>query len=108
MAMNESSHNQPAVQWQNRPGMLSEKIREVLRLKHYSLRTEDAYLGWVRRFIRFHHGRNPQGMGAAEVREFLSHLAVAEHVAASTQKPVYFAGARSAPMARSSRARAAA
>jgi len=65
--------------------MLSEKVREVLRLKHYSLRTEDAYLGWVRRYIRFHHGQNPRDLGEEAVREFLSHLAVAEHVAAATQ-----------------------
>jgi integron integrase len=65
--------------------MLSEKVRETLRLKHYSLRTEEAYLGWLRRYIRFHHGKNPREMGEAEVREFLSHLAVADQVAASTQ-----------------------
>ena len=50
--------------------MLSEKIREVLRLKHYSLRTEEAYLGWVRRCIRFHHGKNPCERGENAVREF--------------------------------------
>ena len=62
--MNEAAQNLPVVQEQKRPVMLSEKIREVLRLKHYSLRTEEAYLGWTRRFIRFRHGKNPREMGA--------------------------------------------
>ena len=65
--------------------MLSEKMREVLRLKHYSLRTEEAYLGWVRRYLRFHHGKHPREMSEAEVRDFLTHLATVEHVAAATQ-----------------------
>ena len=62
--MNEAAHNLLSEQAQKRPVMLSDKIREVLRLKHYSLRTEEAYLGWTRRFIRFHHGKNPREMGA--------------------------------------------
>lgn len=65
--------------------MLSDKLREVMRLKHYSPRTEEAYLGWVRRFIRFHHGKHPRELGENEIREFLSHLAVSENVSASTQ-----------------------
>jgi hypothetical protein len=52
-AMNGSSQNDSAVQAQKRPVMLSEKVREVLRLKHYSLRTEEAYLGWMRRLSGF-------------------------------------------------------
>lgn len=83
--MAEAWQNSAGGQGQKRPVMLSEKVRETLRLKHYSLRTEEAYLGWVRRFIRFHQGRNPRELGEVAVREFLSHLAVREQVAASTQ-----------------------
>lgn len=50
-------------------------VRERLRLLHYSLRTEDVYVQWIRRFIIFHGKRHPAGMGAAEVSAFLSHLA---------------------------------
>ena len=54
-------------------------------MRHYSIRTEDAYLGWIKRFILFHRKRHPKEMGVAEVSEFLTHLAVAGNVAASTQ-----------------------
>jgi integron integrase len=64
---------------------LLDQMREVLRLKHLSFRTEQAYLGWVKRFILFHEKRHPKDMGAAEIRAFLSYLATHEHVAASTQ-----------------------
>lgn len=52
---------------------------------HYAIRTEDAYVDWVRRFILFHGKRHPRDMGPKEVAEFLSHLAVARSVSASTQ-----------------------
>ncbi len=64
---------------------LLDRIREVLRLRHYSYRTEQAYLHWIKRFILFHHGRHPRKMGVPEIEAFLSHLAAEEHVAASTQ-----------------------
>ena len=64
---------------------LLDQMREVLRLKHLSYRTEEAYISWVRRFILFHDKRHPKDMGAAEIRAFLSYLATHEHVAASTQ-----------------------
>jgi integrase len=64
---------------------LLERMREKIRLKHYSIRTESAYLDWVRRFILFHAKRHPAKMGAAEVEAFLTHLAVHRNVAASTQ-----------------------
>jgi Phage integrase, N-terminal SAM-like domain len=51
-------------------------MRQVLRLKHMSIRTEEMYMGWVRRFILFHHKRHPKEMGTEEIREFLTHLAV--------------------------------
>jgi len=56
-----------------------------LRTKHYSIPTERAYCGWARRFILFHGKRHPQEMGCAEVEAFLTHLALAGQVAASTQ-----------------------
>src|SRR5207248_8668832 len=64
---------------------LFDQMREVLRLKHLSFRTEEAYIGWVKRFILFHDKRHPKDMGAAEIRGFLSYLATHEHGAASTQ-----------------------
>jgi integron integrase len=67
------------------PSKLLEQYRERLRVKHYSLRTEDAYLHWARRFIYFHGKRHPQEMGGPEVEAFLSHLATKERVAPSTQ-----------------------
>lgn len=64
---------------------LFEEVRRVLRLKHYSMRTEVVYLGWIRRFIIANDRRHPRLMGVAEVERFLSSLAVAGQVAASTQ-----------------------
>jgi hypothetical protein len=64
---------------------LLDRVREAIRLKHYSLRTEKTYLDWIRRFILFHGKRHPQTMGAKEVSQFLSDLAVNRNVAASTQ-----------------------
>ena len=60
-------------------------MRIHLRTRHYSIRTEEAYLDWARRFILFHGKRHPQDMGAPEVEAFLSHLAVERQVSASTQ-----------------------
>jgi len=68
-----------------RPPKLLDQVRERLRVKHYSLRTEDAYLHWIRRFILFHGKRHPREMGGAQVEAFLSHLATEERVASSTQ-----------------------
>jgi integron integrase len=64
---------------------LFDVLREAIRIRHYSLRTEDTYVDWVRRFILFHGKRHPRELGAPEVRAFLSHLAVERQVAASTQ-----------------------
>ena len=60
-------------------------MREVARLRHLSLRTEQAYLQWIRRYIFFHHKRHPDQMAEAEIRAFISHLAVERGVTASTQ-----------------------
>jgi site-specific recombinase XerD len=67
------------------PPRLLDQVRERLRLKHYSIRTEQAYVDWIKRFIFFHNKRHPSAMGKAEVEAFLSHLAVARKVSASTQ-----------------------
>jgi integron integrase len=64
---------------------LMDQLREALRSRHYSRRTEQAYTLWARRFIRFHHMRHPATMGEPEINQFLSHLAVAQHVSVSTQ-----------------------
>ncbi|HWO99322.1 MAG TPA: integron integrase [Methylococcus sp.] len=68
-----------------RPPKLLDRLREAIRLRHYSIRTEQVYVDWVRRFILFHGKRHPQEMGAAEVTAFLTHLAVERNVSASTQ-----------------------
>lgn len=64
---------------------LLDQMRHKLRMKHYSKRTEQAYLAWTRRFILFHNKRHPQEMGKPEVEQFLTHLAMDQQVAASTQ-----------------------
>jgi hypothetical protein len=64
---------------------LLDQVRDTLRTLHYSIRTEDAYVQWIRRFILYHGKRHPLEMGEAEVEEFLTHLAVERNVAASTQ-----------------------
>ena len=67
------------------PPKLLDQVRDKIRVKHYSIRTETQYLQWIKRFILFHGKRHPKDMGAAEVEAFLSHLAVAGNVSASTQ-----------------------
>ena len=70
---------------EQRPKKFLDQVRDALRLKHYSIRTEQAYVGWVKRYIYFHGVRHPSEMGAPEVEAFLTYLAVKENVAASTQ-----------------------
>ncbi len=67
------------------PPRLLDRVRSAIRTRHYSRRTERAYVGWIRRFILFHDKRHPADMGGPEVTRFLTHLAVDEHVSASTQ-----------------------
>ena len=74
----------------NPKSKLLDQLREVLRVKHYSLRTEEAYGQWVRRYLKFHRTaagvwRHPRDLGTAEVVAFLNHLASVENVAAGTQ-----------------------
>jgi integrase len=67
------------------PRRLLDQVRDKLRKLHYSPRTEEAYIGWIKRFIWFHNKRHPRDMGAQEVEAFLSNLAVQRGVSASTQ-----------------------
>lgn len=64
---------------------LLDRVREEIRVRHYSIRTEEAYLRWIRHFILYHGKRHPLEMGRPEVADFLTHLAVERNVAASTQ-----------------------
>ena len=64
---------------------LLDRLRHACRVRHYSIRTEDAYHDWAERYIRFHGLRHPNTLGEAEVNAFLTHLAVEGHMAASTQ-----------------------
>ncbi|BCO33177.1 integron integrase [Thiohalobacter sp. COW1] len=61
------------------------QVRDAIRTRHYSIRTEEAYLGWIRQFILFHGKRHPSELGETEVGEFLTYLAVGRNVAPSTQ-----------------------
>jgi integron integrase len=65
---------------------LLEEVRRVARVMHYSLRTEDQYVQWIRDFLRFHRMRHPREMGRAEVEAYLTHLAADRLVAANTQR----------------------
>jgi integron integrase len=76
--------NPPATEGKPKKKLL-EQIRDVMRLKHYSLRTERTYCDWIERFIRFHRMRHPAEMAEPEVGEFLTHLARVGDVSASTQ-----------------------
>ena len=62
-----------------------QRVRERIRVRHYSIRTEQAYCDWIRRFVVFHCMRHPSEPGAAEVEAFLTARAVESMVAASTQ-----------------------
>jgi integrase len=64
---------------------LLDQVRNTMRVKHYSIRTEQSYIQWIKRFIYFHHKQHPVALGEAEISAFLSHLAVAKHVSSSTQ-----------------------
>ncbi|RLC99145.1 MAG: integron integrase [Chloroflexi bacterium] len=69
----------------NQPKKLLDQVRDAIREKQYSIRTERAYANWIKRYILFHHKRHPRAMGAPEIAAFLTHLAVDKNVAASTQ-----------------------
>ena len=71
------------------PPKLLDQVRNRLRVKHYSIRTEQAYVDWIKRFIWFQGKRHPKDMGAQEVEAFLTHLAVKGRVSASTQNQAF-------------------
>src|SRR6267143_3029703 len=75
----------PAAQPSKEKPKLLHQVRAVLRTRHLSMRTEQAYVQWIRRFILFHHKRHPQEMGEQEIRQFISDLAVNAKISASTQ-----------------------
>lgn len=68
-----------------KPRKLLDRLRDRIRLKNYSYRTEQSYVGWTRRYILFHNKRHPAEMGRPEIESFLTHLAVDRNVAPSTQ-----------------------
>lgn len=70
---------------ESRPKKRLDLVRDAIRLKHYSYRTEQTDVGWIRRYIRFHNKQHPKDIGSAEVEAFLTHLAVEKTVSASTQ-----------------------
>jgi site-specific recombinase XerD len=64
---------------------LLDQVCDQLRLKNYAYRTEKSYLYWIKKYILFHNKRHPKEMGTSEVQSFLTHLALEEHISASTQ-----------------------
>lgn len=70
---------------------LFDQIRSVLRRRHYSYKTEKSYIHWIRQFVAFHGMKSPREMGASEVEAFLTHLAVQQQVAPSTQNQAFSA-----------------
>ena len=77
--------NSPDKNTATQPPRLLDQVRDKLRVKHYSIRTEQTYVDWIKRYIFFHGKRHPKDMGAPDVEAFLTHLAVAGKVSASTQ-----------------------
>lgn len=67
------------------PKKLLDQVRDAIRVKHYSYRTEETYIQWIRRFILFHNKRHPKEMGVPEIEAFLTHLAIEGNVASATQ-----------------------
>lgn len=80
--------NSPKV---TQPPKLLDRVRTKLRLQHTSIRTEEAYVSWIERFIRFHKMKHPNTMGVAEIEAFLNDLAVNRHVSASTKNQAFSA-----------------
>ena len=71
------------------PVKLLDQVRSLIRMKHYSIRTEEAYASWIKRFILFHGKRHPKDLSAKDIEAFLSYLAVTRKVAASTQNQAF-------------------
>jgi integron integrase len=70
---------------QQQPPKLLDQVRQALRVKHYSRRTENSYVNWIKRFILFHHKQHPQHMNSPDIEQFLTDLAVEKNVSPSTQ-----------------------
>lgn len=68
---------------------LLDRTRDIMRVRHYSIRTERSYINWIRRYILFHDKRHPREMGPDEIEAFLTHLAVEGNVARSTQNQAF-------------------
>ena len=68
---------------------LLDRVRNLIRTKQYSIRTEETYAGWIRKFILFHGKKHSKDMGENEISAFLTHLTVNRKVAASRQNPVF-------------------
>ena len=81
---------EPNVVSQDSPKLL-DRMRAEIRVRHYSIRTEETYLDWARRFILYHNKQHPKDMGADEVQAFLSYLALERNVSSSTQGAYRFA-----------------
>src|SRR5258708_21419793 len=73
------------------PPRLLDRVRQAIRARHYSRRTEKAYVWWIKRYIFFHGKRHPDELGSAEIVQFLSSLATRGHVSASTQNQAFSA-----------------
>jgi site-specific recombinase XerD len=74
-----------------KPKKLLDRARETLRLRHYSIRTEAAYVAWMKRYMLFHNKRHPKEMGLAEIKAFLTDLAIRGDVSSSTQNQAFHA-----------------
>jgi Phage integrase, N-terminal SAM-like domain len=70
---------------ETKPKKLLDQVREALRTRHYSYRTEQTYMDWIKRYILFRAKRHPKDMGIEEIQTYHSHLAAEKNVAASTQ-----------------------
>lgn len=73
----------------SKPKKLLDQVREQIRIKHYSIRTEDTYVSWIKRYIYFHKKRHPKDLGKPDIEAFLSHLALERRVAAATQNQAF-------------------
>ena len=72
-------------QGDNKPKKLLDQVRDVVRLKYYSIQTEQSYVSWTKRYVLFHDKKHPCEMGRSEIEAFMTHLAVDLKVSASTQ-----------------------
>lgn len=70
---------------QKRPKKLLDQVRDAIRLKHYSIRTEETCVSWIKRYILFHNRLHPREIGVPETEAFLTHLVVGQNVTASAQ-----------------------